>query len=1036
MAPDGAIDWLCVPSFDSPSIFGTLLDRGAGVFRLGPFGFNVPTARFYEPGTNTVSTTWNTPTGWILVRDALTMGPSRGEDEITPHTRPPADDDADHVLVRTVLCLEGDVEIELVCEPAFDYGRAPAEWTMEGGDRHTADATGAGQTVRLRTDMAIGIEGDRVRARHVVKQGDQVYCSLSWSEELDSPQDIDEANARMAATQRFWRGWLGRARNIDHRWRQPIQRSALAIKGLTYMPTGATVAALTTSLPETPGGERNWDYRYTWMRDSTFTLQALHWLQLDWEADEFMQFVADLEANEDGALQIMYGIDGRRDLTESTRDELFGYMGASPVRIGNGAFDQRQNDVFGAVLDSILLHTRRSQRLPRRLWPIVQSQAECATAVWRNPDQGIWEARGAPQHYVSSKLMCWVALDRAAKLAEIRGGPELGATWRATAEEIKADILEHGVKDGVLRQHYDTDALDASTLLAAIFGFLPGDDERLRKSVDAIADDLTEDGFVLRYRTGETDDGLSGKEGSFLICSFWLVSALAIVGEDQRARDLMEKLLAVASPLGLYAEEFDTSTGAAPGELPSGLLAPGPDRGRGADHPRRAPEGVDGMSSYDVIVIGSGAGGGTLVHRLASSGKRILLLERGDWLPREPRTGARRTCSWTTGTSRPDTWYDADTAKAFQPQIHYFVGGATKLYGAALYRLRAEDFGELRHHDGISPAWPIGYDEMEPYYTQAEQLYQVHGARGEDPTEPPASAPYPFPAVSHEPRIQQLSDDLAAEGLHPFHAPCGVMLNEDDMPYSNCVRCATCDGFPCLVHAKSDAEVLAVRPALEHANVTLHDGRAGRGARHQPGGHGGHRGGGRARRCSARPTPPTSWWCPAGRPTRPSCCSPRPATSIPTAWPTGPTRWAATTRSTTARRCWRCRRKRTRRSSRRRSGSTTSTSAATTSSSRWGTSRWSASRRRRCTAARSRSRPSSRPRGRSRAWPATRWTSGSPPRTCPAPTTGSRSTGTGASGSATRRPTTSPRSASSTSSSRCSGTSGCTTSTSSRVTRT
>ena len=435
------------------------------------------------------------------------------------------------------------------------------------------------------------------------------------------------------------------------------------------MPTGATVAALTTSLPETPGGERNWDYRYTWMRDSTFTLQALHWLQLDWEADEFMQFVADLEANEDGALQIMYGIDGRRDLTESTRDELFGYMGASPVRIGNGAFDQRQNDVFGAVLDSILLHTRRSQRLPRRLWPIVQSQAECATAVWRNPDQGIWEARGEPQHYVSSKLMCWVAMDRAAKLAEIRGDPELGATWGATADEIKADILEHGVKDGVLRQHYDTDALDASTLLAAIFGFLPGDDERLHKSVDAIADDLTEDGFVLRYRTGETDDGLSGKEGSFLICSFWLVSALAIVGEDQRARDLMEKLLAVASPLGLYAEEFDTSTGAAPGELPSGVLAPGPDRGRGPDHPRRAPEGVDGVSSYDVIVIGSGAGGGTLVHRLASSGKRILLLERGDWLhPRAAELERGRTCSWTTGTSRRTPGTTRTRPRPFSPR--------------------------------------------------------------------------------------------------------------------------------------------------------------------------------------------------------------------------------------------------------------------------------------------------------------------------------------------------------------------------------
>jgi GH15 family glucan-1,4-alpha-glucosidase len=335
------------------------------------------------------------------------------------------------------------------------------------------------------------------------------------------------------------------------------------------MPTGATVAALTTSLPETPGGERNWDYRFTWMRDSTFTLRALHWLNLDWEADEFMQFVADVEANEDGALQIMYGIDGRRDLTESTRDELSGYAGARPVRIGNGAFDQRQNDVYGAVLDSILLHTRRSQRLPRRLWPIVQSQAECATRVWREPDQGIWEARGDPQHYVSSKLMCWLALDRAAKLAEIRGDSDLNATWRATAEEIRADILAHGVSDrGVLRQHYATDALDASTLLAPLFGFLAPDDERLRKSVLAIADELTEQGFVLRYRTEETDDGLSGKEGTFLICSFWLVSAFAIIGEEQRARDLMERLLREASSLGLYAEELDADSGRHLGNFP------------------------------------------------------------------------------------------------------------------------------------------------------------------------------------------------------------------------------------------------------------------------------------------------------------------------------------------------------------------------------------------------------------------------------------------------------------------------------------
>jgi GH15 family glucan-1,4-alpha-glucosidase len=569
IAPDGAIDWLCVPRFDAPSVFGTLLDRQAGYFRLGPFGINHPTTRVYEPGTNVLTTTWKTPRGWLLVRDALTMGPREGEDQITPHTRPPADDDADHLLVRTVRCLDGTVEIELVCEPAFDYGRTPAEWTLAEDSRHTADASGAGQTIRLRTDLALGVEGNRVRARHVLSAGDECYCTLSWAEGLEAPGDVAEASRRLDATTRFWRTWLGRARMPDHRFRDPIQRSALAIKGLTYMPTGATVAALTTSLPETPGGERNWDYRYTWMRDATFTLQALHFLNLDWEADEFIQFVADLEPNQDGALQIMYGIDGRRDLTESTRDDLSGYAGARPVRIGNGAFDQRQNDVFGAVLDSILLHTRRSDRLPRRLWPIVKSQAECATAVWREPDQGIWEARGKPQHYVSSKLMGWVALDRASKLAEARGDTDLTATWRATADEIKDDILAHGVdKRGVLRQHYDTDALDASTLLAAIFGFLPPDDKRLRASVLAIADELTENGFVLRYRTGETDDGLSGKEGTFLICSFWLVSALAIIGEEQPARDLMERLLRVASPLGLFAEEFDVDTGRHLGNFP------------------------------------------------------------------------------------------------------------------------------------------------------------------------------------------------------------------------------------------------------------------------------------------------------------------------------------------------------------------------------------------------------------------------------------------------------------------------------------
>ena len=570
VARDGSVDWLCVPRFDAPSVFGSLLDREAGMFRLGPFGMTGPSARSYEPGSNVLITTWKTPQGWVAVRDALTLGPSAGEDTITPHTRPPEEEDADHMLVRTVTCLDGEADLELVCEPAFEYGRTPAKWAVVEGSRHVADASGAGQTIRLYTDLELGVEGSDVRARQSLAAGEQVYAALVWSEELSGPNDVADATRRLDATVRYWRRWLDRMRPPpDHRWREAIQRSALTIKGLTYMPTGATVAAPTTSLPETPGGQRNWDYRYTWMRDATFTLQALHLLGLDWEADEFMQYVADLQPDRDGGLQIMYGIDGRRDLTESVLEDLSGYSGARPVRIGNAAFDQRQNDVYGAVLDSILQHATHSQRLPGPLWPIVEAQAACAAAVWREPDQGIWEARGKPRQYVSSKLMCWVAMDRAAKLAEIRYDQQLQQKWRVVAEEIRADILAHGVSArGVLRQHYDTDALDASTLLAATFGFLPGDDERLRKTVLAIEKDLTENGYVLRYRTDETDDGMSGVEGTFLICSFWLVAALSIIGEAQRAHDLMERLLRLASPLGLYAEEFDPATDRHLGNFP------------------------------------------------------------------------------------------------------------------------------------------------------------------------------------------------------------------------------------------------------------------------------------------------------------------------------------------------------------------------------------------------------------------------------------------------------------------------------------
>jgi GH15 family glucan-1,4-alpha-glucosidase len=572
VASDGSIEWMCLPHFDSPSVFAALLDRGAGSWRVGPYGLYVPAGRRYIPGTNIIETTWMTPQGWLRVTDALTIGAWHDNKEGSSHTRPPTDYDADHLLVRTIECIQGMVQIEIVCEPMLDYGATAATWSVvEDGDKGTCmlDATDGESAFRLFSDIRMGIEGNRAHGRHTMSEGEKAYCALSWTEERRGPHTVEQAEERMHDTEHFWRSWLAEGIYPDHPWRFHLQRSALVLKGLTFMPTGALVAAATTSLPETPHGERNWDYRYCWMRDASFTLWALHALGLNWEADDFIQYVADMERNEDGSLQIMYGIQGQKDLTERTLDHLKGYEGARPVRVGNGAFNQRQNDVFGAVLDSVYLHSKRRDHIPERLWPVLIDQVQCAAKVWKEPDQGIWEARGEPRHYVSSKLMCWVAMDRGARLAERRGHSDIGEQWQALADEIQADLLEHGVdKRGVFRQHYETDALDASTLLVPLLRFLPPSDERVCATVRAIRDELTEGGLVLRYRTQETDDGLQGEEGTFLICSFWMVSALSEIGEDREAEHLCERLLSYGSPLGLYAEELEASSGRHLGNYP------------------------------------------------------------------------------------------------------------------------------------------------------------------------------------------------------------------------------------------------------------------------------------------------------------------------------------------------------------------------------------------------------------------------------------------------------------------------------------
>ena len=563
VAPGGSVEWMCLPRMDSPSVFGSILGRHAGSFRVAPSDVLVPAARRYLPGTMILETSWGTPTGWIVVRDLLVIGPWRHETELShTHRRTPTDYDSEHILLRMIRCVNGEV-------PVFDYGRRFAKWSYNDHVYHQAvvRAEGVDAALTLTTDMRLGFEGGRASARTLLKQGDVRFVALSWGSK-EPPMTSDNAYARLVWTAHHWQHWLGRGQFPDHPWRSYLQRSALTLKGLTYAPTGAISAAATTSLPETLGGERNYDYRFSWIRDATFALWGLYSLGFDWEAIDFLSFIGDV-ADSDEDLQIMYGIGGERDLTEYTLDHLPGYANSRPVRVGNAAYAQKQHDVWGALLDSVYLHSKTADHLDNRVWPILGKQVDAALKHWREPDAGLWEVRGQLRHFTSSKIMCWVAVDRGAKLAAYIGQDAMATEWQMYAEEIKADILAHGVDErGVLTQHYGTKEPDASLLLAPLLRFLPADDPRIRATVLAIADELTVDGMVLRYRTDETDDGFSGEEGTFTICSFWLVSALCEIGETVRARELCAKLLSLAGPLELYAEEIDPHTGQQLGNFP------------------------------------------------------------------------------------------------------------------------------------------------------------------------------------------------------------------------------------------------------------------------------------------------------------------------------------------------------------------------------------------------------------------------------------------------------------------------------------
>lgn len=575
IAPDGSVEWLCLPRPDSASVFGSMLDRTAGNFRFGPSTTRVPHQRRYVPGTMVMETTWHTPTGWLVVHDLMVVRKIEETARRSDYHRAPSDSAAAGVLLRTATCISGRVDIMAQCVPLFEYGLIPGRWDYdrEGYGSLTVRATDTDLALSVESSLRLGLAGIRAYGRTTLTEGQSSFIALSWGGRLPTTQE--EAEQDVTSTVGFWRDWLAGGTFPDHPWRRYIERSALTLKGLSYAPTGAIMAAPTTSLPETPGGARNWDYRFTWIRDTGFTLRSLYRLGFGWEALEYFAFVLDAVTSGQPDLpfdlQIMYGIDGQHDLSERILDHLSGYDGAKPVRVGNGAWNQHQNDVWGMLLDALHIHLSEGEaaQIAHGVWEGVAGFVDEALSRSGDPDQGLWEIRGEPQHFTASSVLCWVAADRGADLALKRGDTERAKRWREGADTLKEVILDKGVNEkGRFRQAYENDELDASLLLIPNMGFLPPDDERVRTTVLAIADELTEDGLVLRYRVDTTDTGFEGKEGTFTICSWWLVSALTLIGEIDRARDLCKKLLSYAGPLLLYAEEIDTTTGEHLGNFP------------------------------------------------------------------------------------------------------------------------------------------------------------------------------------------------------------------------------------------------------------------------------------------------------------------------------------------------------------------------------------------------------------------------------------------------------------------------------------
>jgi GH15 family glucan-1,4-alpha-glucosidase len=565
---DGSIDWLCLPRFSSPAVFARILDPSAGHWSIAPATGDYESHRRYLPGTLVIETTFTTASGTVRVTDAMLFRPGqRGHD---------VGQQSPHELVRLVEGVAGSVEMSMTLAPRPEYGLVRPLIRATGDGR--ARTFGGPNQIDVAADAQLTIDDAAMHSSFTLLEGDEKGFSLHWAAVEDAAPNAAppaEVRARIEDTAAAWRSWEAEHDVYEGPHRELVRMSARVLKGLTYSPTGAIVAAPTTSLPETTGGERNWDYRFAWIRDASLTLEALYIGACSDEAVDFISFMTSSAgggASAESSLQIMYGIGGEHDLSERELPHLRGWRDSKPVRVGNGAWNQTQLDVYGELLNSLHLYREQLGDLHPEIQRFVSDLASTAAERWQEKDQGMWEMRGDPLHHLSSKVLCWTALDRAVKLAPQLGEHAHVEEWERARDEIRTAVLERGwsEKRQAYAQSFGSDELDAAQLLMPLVGFLPADDPRMRSTIDAIADGLTEDGLVLRYRNaqGLNADGLEGEEGTFVICSFWLVSALAQAGEVDRAQALFDQLAGYANDVGLLAEEIDTANDELLGNFP------------------------------------------------------------------------------------------------------------------------------------------------------------------------------------------------------------------------------------------------------------------------------------------------------------------------------------------------------------------------------------------------------------------------------------------------------------------------------------